>query len=680
MINERMQALYLCVTNKLKNMKRILFLCLLLTGAGITRAQLNKPLIEEYTDIVEDGSEVYRDRYVLSYDRDGWRSSEIIYRSRQASFTTWEEEEMLNIGHYTYEFDTQGRVRIKTVIYENENERPVSYRIIADYGSSPTRYTRYERSWDGWEKVSAWTCHEDGTLAWLNIFDYYEIAYYFNAYGDMTGRVQNEMDGQYGWMRTGTVNDSTIHVLPGGSYLDSYDVHYRYDGQTGRLLECTDDDGYRRVYEYDALGRMTKYSVWTQDGDESDSVWPAGHDTRADEAEEWVLDFEEAYTYFSDEVYPVGNSWRDVFGMEGPWASVRGKDGEGHEGRILFNRDGDGRLLSVGYSGFAGQTVRYEVADGCITKISYLDEDEEPGAVSYTWKDGEVTDAVYENSYYSAHNRYTHGDGTMTRKSWEDDRTEYYTLTTVSQRGTLLDVRTDRYSAGELSEWGGGHMRREVQAEDVVVERPDVGADLDGFCYRTPLLVSAAGRVVCSSTGDSYDGFRGYGFTEGNYFSEALSSEGFYVNVCRDRHYSVAHSGSQTICYDAEGRRVFVLSGSRLLREYRYEAPDVASTPVIPDGGSGTRAVSEEEAVDVTEIVYEYNASGLLVGKTFNKTGSDGKTSQETYVYKYDTSDSDGMEDVTETRLPSVRKVLRDGRVRIVTPDGSYNTVGQRLK
>ena len=50
------------------------------------------------------------------------------------------------------------------------------------------------------------------------------------------------------------------------------------------------------------------------------------------------------------------------------------------------------------------------------------------------------------------------------------------------------------------------------------------------------------------------------------------------------------------------------------------------------------------------------------------------------YVYKYDTSDSDGMEDVTETRLPSVRKVLREGRGRIVTPDGSYNTVGQRLK
>ena len=137
-------------------MKRIYLMMMMAVVSVMVCAQGNP--IENYTELERNswGKIEGRYRYELTYDKDGWRKSEFVY---YAGFDDgkWENEQLRDIGHYSYEFDTQGRVKVKAVTYEMENIH--SYRIIANYAESPVRYTRYEK--DG-----AFRCDTNESSLW----------------------------------------------------------------------------------------------------------------------------------------------------------------------------------------------------------------------------------------------------------------------------------------------------------------------------------------------------------------------------------------------------------------------------------------------------------------------------------------------------------------------------------
>lgn len=122
----------------------------------------DKPL-DEYQE--KRGDAFYS--YVYAYDEDLMRSSETIYKKVKGDDGRWGEETLYDVGTYLYEYDSQGRVKAKTVSY-GKNEDFVSYRVMVDYGTDgTTTYTRYELdSGDGSYRLARqWSCYDGGQLA-----------------------------------------------------------------------------------------------------------------------------------------------------------------------------------------------------------------------------------------------------------------------------------------------------------------------------------------------------------------------------------------------------------------------------------------------------------------------------------------------------------------------------------
>lgn len=134
------------------------------TPATVPMARLgsaaDKPL-DEYQE--KRGDAFYR--YVYAYDKDLMRSSETIYKKVKGDDGRWGEETLYDIGNYLYEYDSQGRVKAKTVSY-GKNEDFVSYRVMVDYGTDgTTTYTRYELDSGngGYWPARQWSCYDSGS-------------------------------------------------------------------------------------------------------------------------------------------------------------------------------------------------------------------------------------------------------------------------------------------------------------------------------------------------------------------------------------------------------------------------------------------------------------------------------------------------------------------------------------
>lgn len=628
-------------------MKKFYTLLFLMCAMSLlTVAQEKKPLIEDYSILVEEQGGTYLYHYVMAYTSDGWRSSENIYRSLKSG-KTFLQEELYDVGKYTYEFDTQGRVKVKDVKYEKGNMQ--SYRIIADYSASPVSYTKYDGSLS---KIASWTCHDNGALA----------SYTFHVDDPETGgRAGTTVYyGENGEL----LSDATAYTLNEGTKIFTTDyegditIDYKYDGKFGRLLEfhtkgsnTAHFDGTQNAsFEYDSFGRLTKLTTKYKE-------------------ETTVATLE----YFNDETYPIGNSWRDVFGYEGPLKKITIIAEDGSIERMLtFTRDDQGKILQMTENSDVYNIYNYEVKDGRIVSIKEVNKEDNSdyGETTITWNGEDITQVVYDDSYETETYTYTHSPGKMEEKYTVKQKSqfsgggseEYYSLEETGN--TLIMNRGDM--DGNVC-----YMKRIIQQEDMSVRRPDIGADLAGFCPERPILIGVKGRVLCSG----YHQYEPWELVEVFSYNNSNLGAGLYFFNCNDdEFFNIRHDGATTTCVDAYDRPVFETENERLMREYIYDDSDGNSQMSAPKRVQRKKAgETGGELKDVTVITYNYNAEGLCTGQTIAVYDSDGTSEQKDVAYTYTT----GIKEVT-TKSTSVlpRKIIKDGRVVIVRDGNCYNVAG----
>lgn len=681
-------------------------------GAGqpadrtVTAAARKAPAVEQMTDITGN----VRLRYTFGYDRDMQRTSESIYAStRDIEGEEWSQERLLTVGSYRYEYDTQGRIKKKTVSYtEHEGVYGGSYihfdtyYIEVDYDSDGlATYSKYEQWESGGEyhPVRTWQKRSDGTTASITEYFYNDGTPYIRRTFTPEGHLASYENYSRLYELQGSLNDSTIVVTDKYSSYDNMEEHYRYDGTTGRLLEYsrTGESSYsgysnydRYLFTYDAYGRISKVEKQMEDSDDEycDPVLPtdmtrAGQSAsarRADEAEvRWVTEYSDVYTYSSDEVYPMSSPWRAVFGMEGPLASVV-TDDEGYVSTITFARDSDGKLTSVtcdiaddrdGTDGVeerytvtvddAGHIVRtnsysrelwngIDYGDGLGNAHSYGSTDETE--TTYTWQgdkvaysdnatdysvreDGKLTVRYRSKSHYDY--KYTAGGYEVTRYGGYSDNDDEPVIDYDNVAGKVSEEQNGtewRYADNNI------RMIRKVQDRDLSFRRPNLVEAYDGIAPDSVIVVSVAGRVavVKAETWSSNDFSYHYGFDDSDYYSTAGEIYN-YVNMT-DNWFDVADDNGLTVCSDVEGKPVYVLDGTRLMREYDYYQTGTLE-PVDPgyvdESGTARRVAGIPDGQEYDELIYDYDESGLLTTVTRISVDWNGERTEEiTTKYTYD--------------------------------------------
>lgn len=647
-------------------------------------------ILDEYQEKVDDC--IYR--YVYAYDKDKMRSSETIYKKVKTD-EGWGEEQLYTVGRYTYEYDTQNRLSVKTVTYD-DNDDFETYRVMVDYGDGITEYTKYGR--DKYDQKyyvrERWSYYDNGVLAsYTDCRDGYGVkSSFFDTDGVSTGYATEYSKITFG----GELNSPVVTYYDGENWDDATQQYtswrqkrqetYTYDPATGKLAEyvVTDeyDDNKKYTYSYDAHGRIVAIREY---GEEGDNVEVPGGDVNGDgvvdeddkpvvasakaastDNIEWVLDYEEMYTYYNDEVYGVGNSWHDVFGMDGPLASINVLDEDGERQETVFTRADDGRLTGITFpnqvtdSYYTSTDVATIDAEGQITKIeeeySYKSGswDDDPNyngedrsiysyfATEYTWEGGNVVKAYMTDKYeetvsgqppysYEQHetHRYTYGDGKVTIKKYGDDGTTLASTTVIEEQGTMRNVRHSVHSGTTTED---EYIARYVQTEDIAFVRPNLAADVEGMTADSTIVVSVAGRVVCAYEGAWNTQF-GYTVTE-------YDNTAYYVNTMSgSTYFTVEQDGGETICRDIYGLPIYILTGGRLTKEYKYY--DVAQE-IGPEVDPEMRAaamlsadIPAGQAYD--EITYKYDAEGRLAGKTEISVDENGtRTEDISLEYTYD--------------------------------------------
>ena len=328
-------------------------------------------ILDEYEEKVDD--RIFR--YVYAYDKDKMRSSERIFMKEKTD-GKWGAEKEITTGTYKYEYDSQRRLYVKTVTY-TANDYFTTYRVTVNYGDGETEYERSE--WDEYDQkyrtTQRWSYHDNGVLASFTDYEHRNgtVGSTFDTDGVNTGYIFNGTKMTF----TGELNSPTVTYYEGENWNDETQEYtswrqkrqetYPYDPATGKLAEyvVTDeyDDNKKYTYSYDAHGRITAIREY---GEEGDNVEVPGGDVNGDgvvdeddkpvvasakaastDNIEWVLNYEEMYTYYNDEVYGVGNSWHDVFGMDGPLASINVLDEDGERQETVFTRADAGRLTGI---------------------------------------------------------------------------------------------------------------------------------------------------------------------------------------------------------------------------------------------------------------------------------------------------------------------------------------------
>ena len=647
-------------------------------------------ILDEYQEKVDDC--IYR--YVYAYDKDKMRSSETIYKKVKTD-EGWGEEQLYTVGRYTYEYDTQNRLLVKTVTYD-ENDDFETYRVMVDYGDGITEYTKYglDKYDQKYYVRERWSYYDNGVLAsYTDSRDGNGVkSSFFDTDGVSTGYATEYSKITFG----GELNNSTVTYYDGENWDDATQQYtswrqkrqetYTYDPATGKLAEyvVTDeyDDNKKYTYSYDALGRITAIREY---GEEGDNVEVPGGDVNGDgvvdEADkpvvasakaastdniEWVLNYEEMYTYYNDDVYGVGDTWHDVFGMDGPLASINVLDEDGERQETVFTRADDGRLTGITFpnqvtdSYYTSTDEATINAEGQILKIveEYSYEsgswDDDPNyngedysyysyfATEYTWENGQVVKTYvtdkYENTVNGETNsgewhetsRYTYGDGKVTFSTYDGDGQSPSSTTVIEEQGNMRKVHHRQYGSGTTTE--DEYIARYVQTEDIAFVRPNLAADVEGMTADSTIVVSVAGRVVCAYEGAWNTQF-GYAVTE-------FDNTAYYVNTMSGATYfTVEQDGGETICRDIYGLPIYILADGRLVKEYKYY--DIGYGTVSPDKPE-TRAaamlaatIPAGQAYD--EITYKYDAEGRLAGKTEVSVDENGtRTEDISLEYTYD--------------------------------------------
>ena len=647
-------------------------------------------ILDEYEEKVDD--RIFR--YVYAYDKDKMRSSERIFMKEKTD-GKWGAEKEITTGTYKYEYDSQRRLYVKTVTY-TANDYFTTYRVTVNYGDGETEYERSE--WDEYDQkyrtTQRWSYYDNGVLASYTDFrDGYGVkSSFFDTDGVSTGYATEYSKITFG----GELNSPVVTYYEADGWDDATQQYtswrqkrqetYTYDPATGKLAEyvVTDeyDDNKKYTYSYDAHGRITAIREY---GEEGDNVEVPGGDVNGDgvvdEADkpvvasakaaltdniEWVLNYEEMYTYYNDDVYGVGDTWHDVFGMDGPLASINVLDEDGERQETVFTRADDGRLTGITFpnqvtdSYYTSTDVATINGEGQILKIveeySYKSgsQEDDPNnidedysyysyfATEYTWKNGQVVKTYvtdkYENTVNGETNsgewhetsRYTYGDGKVTFSTYDGDRQSPSSTTVIEEQGNMRKVHHRQYGSGSYTE--DEYIARYVQTEDIAFVRPNLAADVEGMTADSTIVVSVAGRVVCAYEGAWNTQF-GYAVTE-------YDNTAYYANTMSGATYfTVEQDGGETICRDIYGLPIYILTGGRLTKEYKYY--DVAQE-IGPEVDPEMRAaamlsadIPAGQAYD--EITYKYDAEGRLAGKTEISVDENGtRTEDISLEYTYD--------------------------------------------
>ena len=647
-------------------------------------------ILDEYEEKVDD--RIFR--YVYAYDKDKMRSSERIF-VKEKTDGKWGDEREITTGTYKYEYDSQDRLSVKTVTY-TANDYFTTYRVTVSYGDDETEYVKSE--WDEYDQkyrtTQRWSYYDNGVLASYTDYGngYGVKSSFFDTDGVSTGYATEYSKMTFG----GELNSPVVTYYEADGWDDATQSYtswrqkkqetYTYDPTTGKLAEyiVTDeyDDNKKYTFSYDAFGRMAAYREYGEEGDnvevpggdwngdgvvdENDKPAVASAKAAPTDNIEWILNYEEMYTYYNDEVYGVGNSWHDVFGMDGPLTRIDVLDEYGERLETVFTRAADGRLTGITFpnqvtDSYYTSTDKATIdGEGQILKIeeeysyesgSWEDDPNYNGedrseysylATDYTWEGGKVVKAYTTDKYestvegqppysYESHSTYgyTYGEGKFTQLNYGDDGTTLAYTTVIEEQGTMRKVRHSVHSGTTTED---ERIARYVQTEDIAFVRPNLAADVEGMTADSTIVVSVAGRVVCAYEGAWNTQF-GYAVTE-------YDNTAYYANtISGSTYFTVEQDGGETICRDIYGLPIYILADGRLVKEYKYY--EIGYGTVSPDKPETRTAamlaadIPAGQAYD--EITYRYDAEGRLAGKTEVSVDENGERTEDiTLEYTYD--------------------------------------------
>lgn len=667
-------------------------------------------LLDETYQFTDGGDGLFR--YVFAYDSNKQRSSETIYyKERNAG--VWGSESLYEVGNYSYQFDSKGRLKVKEVKYSLGKPEFQTYRIMVDYndnaaaGEAVSTFKRYTLADENnYQLEEQWSLYANGQLASHSLFNSYDaVSHRYDENGTINAILSYDFSGDRlvtKVTKSGTLNDSTIVHYEDG--MPSWTERYRYDGKTGRPLEYTKwgktVDAFHNVCEYDAQGRIVLDEHYIDSADD-DVDYPtvaalsgkrsngvrmpflstgrseaAANARKADAAPrrnrtesaltepEWKLDERITYKYFNDEVYPVSNSWRSVMNMEGPLSECafleKGDETEpDYEERIVFTRDASGKLTAVNHT-YSKET------------------DSENSSVYVVDAAGHVTRRTYTN-------KETSGDRTETyvedyQYVWDSDRcvsmVETNGYTTEQQTKTSHVYTYDTAANKFTDELRITHENGTDEPSTVTYTVQQNGTSFEATNKESAYYTSRYIREVqqedvsfiAPNMLKDFDGAypepRTVISVKGRVVTTATGPRGKYYGYVEvpalndaDNQYLTLAPG-QYFSVKRVGNQL-VCSDIDGFPVYVVEGNLLKKEYIYLDNTSSVTpqtsvapVAKAADGVECTEVEYFYSQYGLLVGQTLTDISADGKRTENISIeYKYDEATGIGTYEATTAKM-----------------------------
>lgn len=667
-------------------------------------------LLDETYQFTDDGDGLFR--YVFAYDSNKQRSSETIYyKERNAG--VWGSESLYEVGNYSYQFDSKGRLKVKEVKYSLGKPEFQTYRIMVDYndtaaaGEAVNTFKRYTLADDNnYQLEEQWSLYANGQLASHSLFNSYDaVSHRYDENGTINAVLSYGSSGGKLvtiFTKSGTLNDSTIVHYKDG--MPSWTERYRYDGKTGRPLEYTKwgktVDAFHNVWEYDAQGRIVLDEHYIDSADDEvdfptaaalsgkrrkaarlpfmSTGWSEA-DANARKADaaprrnrtesaltepEWKLDARITYKYFNDEVYPVSNSWRSVMYMEGPMSECvfleKGDETEpDYEERIVCTRDASGKLTAVNHT-YSKETdsekssVYVVDAAGHVTRRTYTNKE----------TSGDRTDTYVEDNQYVwdsdrcvsmvETNGYTTGQQTKT--------SHVYTYDTAANKFTDELRITHENGTDEPST-----VTYTVQQNGTSVEATNKESAYCNSRYIREVQQEDVSFIAPNMLKDfdgAYPEPRTVISVKGRVVTTATGPRGKYYGYVEvpalndaDNQYLTLAPG-QYFSVKRVGNQL-VCSDIDGFPVYVVEENLLKKEYIYLDNTSSVTpqtsvapVAKAADGVECTEVEYIYSQYGLLVGQILTDISADGKRTENISIeYKYDEATGIGTYEATTAKM-----------------------------
>lgn len=667
-------------------------------------------LLDETYQFTDGGDGLFR--YVFAYDSNKQRSSETIYyKERNAG--VWGSESLYEVGNYSYQFDSKGRLKVKEVKYSLGKPQFQTYRIMVDYndtaaaGEAVSTFKRYTLADDNnYQLEEQWSLYANGQLASHSLFNSYDaVSHRYDENGTINAILSYDFSGDKlvtKVTKSGTLNDSTIVHYEDG--MPSWTERYRYDGKTGRPLEYTTwgktVDAFHNVWKYDAQGRIVLDEHYIDSADDDvdfptaaalsgkrrkgarlpfmSAGWSeaAANARKADAAPrrnrtesamtepEWKLDERITYKYFNDEAYPVSNSWRSVMNMEGPLSECafleKGDETEpDYEERIVFTRDASGKLTAVNHT-YSKETdsenssVYVVDAAGHVTRRTYTNKE----------TSGDRTETYVEDYQYVwdsdrcvsmvETNGYTPGQQTKT--------SHVYTYDTAANKFTDELRITHENGTDEPST-----VTYTVQQNGTSVEATNKESAYCNSRYIREVQQEDVSFIAPNMLKDfdgAYPEPRTVISVKGRVVTTATGPRGKYYGYVEvpalndaDNQYLTLAPG-QYFSVKRVGNQL-VCSNIDGFPVYVVEGNLLKKEYIYLDNTSSVTpqtsvapVAKAADGVECTEVEYFYSQYGLLVGQTLTDISVDGKRTENISIeYKYDEATGIGTYEATTAKM-----------------------------